>query len=64
MGQREQQTVCCRVLLDMVRAKARKVGYYLCESMRVPEPRGKQPALHQAQSWTSVLLQDHLDAEA
>lgn len=32
--------------------------------MIVPEPRGKQPALHQAQSWTSVLLQDYLDAEA
>lgn len=49
-----ESNICCRVLLDVVRAKTHKVGYYLCKSRRVPEPRGKQPALHQAQSWTRV----------
>ncbi len=64
-GRREgESNICCRVLLDMVGAKTHKVGYYLCKSMRVPEPQGKQPALHRAQNRTTVLLQDHLDAGA
>lgn len=41
-----ERNVCCRVLLDRVMAKTRKVGYYLCKSMRVPEPRGGNKLHH------------------
>lgn len=63
---RGESNICCQVLLDMGRAKAHKVGYYLCKSMRVPKPRGKQAVLHPAglqYCGTAWLLQhrEHLD---
>lgn len=40
-----ESNICCRVLLDMVRAKTHKVGYYLCKSMRVVGAAGKTTSI-------------------
>lgn len=60
-----ESNICCRVLLDVVRAKTHKVGYYLCKSRRVPQPRGKTTSITTSSELdASAILQDHLDAEA
>lgn len=60
-----ESNICCGVLLDMVRAKTHKVGYYLCKSRRVPEPRENNQHYNKLRVGLGhAIQQDHLDAEA
>lgn len=59
-----ETNICSRVLLDVVRAKTHKAGYYLCKSTRVAEPVGKTSSITTSSELDSSSEPQHqLDTE-